>query len=73
MVLFGADTTHNQWVRTVGELTNERTFMGATVLRDVNGQDLRCGFMIVTRSNVEKVQPNYDLYAGRRTQVAPPR
>ena len=98
--LFGANTTHDQWLRQTQERVDNRVLMGATVLRDVNGQDVRGGFMMVTRGtverdvtlnnggavsltinngeirptlvlgNVEKVQPNYDLYASRTTQVA---
>jgi hypothetical protein len=99
--LFGANTTHDQWLLQTQARTNERILMGATVLRDVNGQDVRGGFMMVTRGdvsastttinnggavtltvnngeirptlvlgNVEKVQPNYDVYASRTSQVA---
>jgi hypothetical protein len=100
--LFGANTTHDQWLRQTQARVDNRVLMGATVLRDVNGQDVRGGFMMVTRgnapqgattiynagvttltvdsgnlspnslllANVEKVQPNYDVYASRTTQVA---
>jgi hypothetical protein len=100
--LFGSNTTHDQWLRQTQERVDNRVLMGATVLRDVNGQDVRGGFMMVTRgnaprdtttvsnfgattltvnsgdlsenslllANIEKVQPNYDLYASRTTQVA---
>ena len=99
--LLGSKTPHDQWLHNVEQRTNEKVLMGATVLRDVNGQDVRGGFMMVTRgdvsketttmsnagvvslsfsdgridpalliANVEKVQPNYDAFANRGTQVA---
>lgn len=94
--LFGANTSHDQWLAKVQASANDRVLMGATVLRNVNGQDIRGGFMMVVRGdslntsfsstgavsltvnggsitpilvlgNVEKSQPNYNMFAGTST------
>lgn len=52
--LMGANTAHDQWLRQTQSNVDNRVLMGATVLRDVNGQDVRGGFMMVTRGNVDQ-------------------
>ena len=47
--LIGSNSAHNQWLENQRATTDERVLLGATVLRPVNGQDMRGGFMMVTR------------------------
>lgn len=97
--LRGTNTPHNAWIVNTQNQSNNRILMGATVLRQENGQDVRGAFMMVTRAdntglinqtlgsvtvtlsngnitpslgltNVEKVQPNYDAFIQRNTQLA---
>jgi hypothetical protein len=41
---------HNEWLRTTGRDLDNRVLMGATVLREENGVEVRGGFMMVTRA-----------------------
>ena len=101
--LMGANTAHNQWISETSRTVDNKILMGATVLRDVNGEDVKGAFMMVARGNaeqgltinnigaitvttnsgnitptialvnVEKVQPNYDAFVQRNTQLAEPK
>ena len=59
--ILGANTMHDQWIRGVEQKNSEKILMGATVLRNVDGQDMRGGFMMVTRGNVA---PNLGIENG---------
>lgn len=41
---------HNEWLRTTGRDSDNRVLMGATVLREENGVEVRGGFMMVTQA-----------------------
>ena len=41
---------HNEWLRTTGREQDNRVLMGATVLREDNGVEMRGGFMMVTQA-----------------------
>lgn len=41
---------HNEWLRTTALHSDNRVLMGATVLREENGQEVRGGFMMVTQA-----------------------
>jgi hypothetical protein len=47
--LIGQNTAHNQWIENTRRENGERILLGARVLRSENGQDVRGGFMMVTR------------------------
>lgn len=49
--LMGANTAHNQWISETTRTVENKILMGATVLRDVNGEDAKGAFMMVTRGN----------------------
>ena len=49
--LIGQNTPHNRWLETQRSTTDERVLLGARVLRSDNGQDVRGGFMMVTRGS----------------------
>ena len=52
--LFGANTTHDQWINQTNITINNKILMGATVLRNVNGLDTRGGFMMVAQGRAEQ-------------------
>lgn len=49
--LMGANTAHNQWISETTRTVENKILMGATVLREVNGEDMKGAFMMVTRGN----------------------
>ena len=49
--LMGANTAHNQWISETSRTVENKILMGATILRDVNGEDVKGAFMMVTRGN----------------------
>jgi hypothetical protein len=54
--LIGQNTAHNRWLETQRTTTDERVLLGARVLRSENGQDVRGGFMMVTRGTADNAQ-----------------
>ena len=55
--LMGANTPHDQWLESMSVRKNAQVLMGARVLRterDANGNEMRGGFMMVTRGDVEQ-------------------
>ena len=50
----GTNTAHNQWISETTRTVENKILMGATVLRDVNGEDAKGAFMMVTRRSVEE-------------------
>jgi hypothetical protein len=54
--LIGQNTAHNRWLETQRTTTDERVLLGARVLRSENGQDVRGGFMMVTRGSADNAQ-----------------
>lgn len=52
--LMGANTAHNQWINETSRTVENKILMGATVLRDVNGDDIKGAFMMVAKGNAEQ-------------------